>query len=173
MTPIDDNYLSPEQVAARLNVSVVTLRRMRSRGEAPPSVRVGHMIRFPKAGVEAWIKTITAFGREFTNGLVDLAQSWPIITQEQANDRRNTRLVFAIVRHDDGCKTLETNNELDCTCSPDVEYREQPGEILEERAQPLRVQVAKSRQENERSIYTITAISPIKKTPGKPQGNNR
>jgi predicted DNA-binding transcriptional regulator AlpA len=43
------------EVAARLRVSVATLRRLRQRGPGPEWVRIGKQIRYPVSGCEKWL----------------------------------------------------------------------------------------------------------------------
>jgi hypothetical protein len=55
--------LSIEQLAARLAVSVRTVRRMHAAGKGPPRARRGHALMYRSDDVEAWF---AATGRERT-----------------------------------------------------------------------------------------------------------
>lgn len=44
-----------DEVAAYLRVAAKTVRNWRSRGEGPPAVLVGGAVRYPLAGIEAWL----------------------------------------------------------------------------------------------------------------------
>jgi predicted DNA-binding transcriptional regulator AlpA len=48
--------LRESEVAARLRVSVATLRRLRQRGTGPEWVRIGKQIRYPVSGCERWLE---------------------------------------------------------------------------------------------------------------------
>ncbi len=50
-----DQLLTIEQVAAYLNVSPHTVRRLAAR-RALPSVRVGHLLRFSERDLERWVQ---------------------------------------------------------------------------------------------------------------------
>jgi excisionase family DNA binding protein len=53
----DEELLTARQVAAMLNVSLATFKRIRQRGEGPPSIRVGkRAIRYRRGDVEAWLR---------------------------------------------------------------------------------------------------------------------
>ena len=47
--------LTPPQVAQRLGVRLVTLADWRFRGRGPRWVRVGRLVRYPSALLEAWL----------------------------------------------------------------------------------------------------------------------
>jgi hypothetical protein len=52
-------YLTPKQVAARLNVNTECLRYWRRRGTGPPWVRLGpKTIRYPAPDLEMWIVNV-------------------------------------------------------------------------------------------------------------------
>lgn len=48
------NFLSKEQVAKLLHVSVATLLRWHHRGEGPPRIKAGRSIYYSAQGVEDW-----------------------------------------------------------------------------------------------------------------------
>jgi predicted DNA-binding transcriptional regulator AlpA len=53
----DDELLTARQVAAMLSVSLATFKRIRQRGEGPPSIRVGkRAIRYRRRDVERWLQ---------------------------------------------------------------------------------------------------------------------
>lgn len=53
----DDELLTARQVAAMLNVSLATFKRIRKAGEGPPSIRVGQRaIRYRRRDVERWLQ---------------------------------------------------------------------------------------------------------------------
>jgi predicted DNA-binding transcriptional regulator AlpA len=47
-------YLSPEQVAERFQLSPHTLKEWRYKGVGPKYVRLGKHVRYPAAALEAW-----------------------------------------------------------------------------------------------------------------------
>jgi excisionase family DNA binding protein len=49
-----DEYLTERQVAERLQVSEGTLRRWRSEGRGPPSLRLGRLVRYLRRDLDAW-----------------------------------------------------------------------------------------------------------------------
>jgi excisionase family DNA binding protein len=53
----DEDLLTAKQVAAMLNVSLATFKRLRARGEGPPSIRVGERaIRYRRGDVATWLR---------------------------------------------------------------------------------------------------------------------
>jgi len=48
--------LRESEVAARLRVSIATLRRLRQRGTGPEWVRIGKEIRYTVSGCEKWLE---------------------------------------------------------------------------------------------------------------------
>jgi excisionase family DNA binding protein len=48
--------MSPQELAARLGVSVKTVRRLVAAGELP-TLRVGGQLRFDEADLEAWLES--------------------------------------------------------------------------------------------------------------------
>ncbi|MGA2233489.1 MAG: helix-turn-helix domain-containing protein [Tepidisphaeraceae bacterium] len=53
-----DALLTPEQVAARLNVRVLTLSTWRATGRhSLPFVKIGHRVRYRASDVETWISS--------------------------------------------------------------------------------------------------------------------
>ncbi len=54
--PATDAWLSPAEVAARLGISLATLNRWVTAGQAPPSYKLGAKSRrFSEAELEAWL----------------------------------------------------------------------------------------------------------------------
>jgi len=57
-TPIDETYqerhLTPPELAARLQLHVVTLATWRMKGLGPKFVKTGGRVRYPLVQVEAW-----------------------------------------------------------------------------------------------------------------------
>lgn len=53
-----DRHLSVEEVAALMGVSVKTVRRRRDKGEMPPLVRNGRLIRWRKSDIEKLLRTM-------------------------------------------------------------------------------------------------------------------
>jgi hypothetical protein len=49
------DFLTQEQLAAELGISVRTLRRLHARGEAPPCSRIGRLILYPIAAFRQWL----------------------------------------------------------------------------------------------------------------------
>lgn len=47
----------PAKVAERLGISVVTLWRMRRRGDFPPPLRIGRAVAWRESELEAWIES--------------------------------------------------------------------------------------------------------------------
>lgn len=61
------DYLTPKQVANRLNITVRTLRRWRQSGGGPPWMRLEGRIRYQTTDLTAWLderRGAIAFGRE-------------------------------------------------------------------------------------------------------------
>jgi len=53
--PQGERFLTIQQLAERLTVSVGCIRAWRIRGEGPPAIRVGTALRWDAAEVNAWI----------------------------------------------------------------------------------------------------------------------
>jgi excisionase family DNA binding protein len=53
---VRDELLTPAEVAAWLQVPLSTLRIWRHRREGPPAVKVGRLLRYRTAAVEAWLE---------------------------------------------------------------------------------------------------------------------
>lgn len=53
--PSRSALLTTDQAAERLNVPAPTLRYWRHRGEGPPAVKLGALVRYDAAQLEAWI----------------------------------------------------------------------------------------------------------------------
>lgn len=51
------DYISPEQLAGQLMVTVRTLERWRRLNESPPITRLGRRVVYRRSAVEAWLKT--------------------------------------------------------------------------------------------------------------------
>ena len=51
----DQRFLTIQQLADRLTVSVGCIRAWRIRGEGPPAIRVGTALRWDAVEVDAWI----------------------------------------------------------------------------------------------------------------------
>ena len=52
-------YLDEKQLCAELDISSVTATKWRRNAEGPPFIRVGRLIRYPRAAVEAWLASRT------------------------------------------------------------------------------------------------------------------
>lgn len=52
---VEDEFLVPAQVSARLRVSRQTLSYWRSRNSGPLSIQVGSSVRYPRHEFEAWL----------------------------------------------------------------------------------------------------------------------
>ena len=52
-------YLDEKQLCAELSISSVTATKWRRNAEGPAFVRVGRLIRYPRASVEAWLASRT------------------------------------------------------------------------------------------------------------------
>ena len=52
-------YLDEKQLCAELSISSVTATKWRRNAEGPAFVRVGRLIRYPRAAVEAWLASRT------------------------------------------------------------------------------------------------------------------
>lgn len=50
-----NDWLTPDDLAASLDVSVATLRRWARRRIGPPRVKVGHVILYSRASVASWM----------------------------------------------------------------------------------------------------------------------
>jgi len=50
-----EEYLTTSELAERLQVSPATLRYWRHKRTGPPGVKLGKVVRYPLAGVEAWL----------------------------------------------------------------------------------------------------------------------
>lgn len=55
-----DEYMSPADIAAMLNVPLDTVRKWRHAGDYPPAVRVGKHIRSRRVDVDAWLASKAA-----------------------------------------------------------------------------------------------------------------
>lgn len=54
------HLLTPEEAAAFLRISPVTLRKMRGKGTGPASCRLGHRtVRYPREGLLKWLARAT------------------------------------------------------------------------------------------------------------------
>lgn len=51
--------LTVEQLAARLQVPVGTVRKWRAQGTGPKGIRVGRFVRYRPADVDAWLDTLS------------------------------------------------------------------------------------------------------------------
>ncbi|MBA3464352.1 MAG: helix-turn-helix domain-containing protein [Deltaproteobacteria bacterium] len=52
-------YLDEKQLCAELSISSVTATKWRRNAEGPAFVRVGRLIRYPRASVDAWLASRT------------------------------------------------------------------------------------------------------------------
>ncbi len=52
----DSGFLSPQQLAAELNVPVSTVYAWRQKGVAPRAIRVGRHLRFARRSVDLWLE---------------------------------------------------------------------------------------------------------------------
>ena len=54
--PIDEEPLMDGRaVAKRTRIAVETLEAMRARGDGPPFIKIGRLVRYKPAAVEAWL----------------------------------------------------------------------------------------------------------------------
>lgn len=53
--PVLGEWLSPDDLASALGVTVATLRRWARRRIGPPRVKVGHVILYSRASVVSWL----------------------------------------------------------------------------------------------------------------------
>jgi len=56
-------WISPEQLAAELNIPVKTLYQWRYRGTGPRAHRIGKHVRYRRRDIEAWLATQADGGR--------------------------------------------------------------------------------------------------------------
>jgi excisionase family DNA binding protein len=56
----DDQYLSPEDLAALLNLPMKTLAAWRSHRKGPIFYRIGVHVRYPKTHVDRWLAELEA-----------------------------------------------------------------------------------------------------------------
>lgn len=54
------DYLTPTEVADRIQVSRPTLSYWRARNRGPLSIQIGQSVRYPRAEFEAWLAQQTA-----------------------------------------------------------------------------------------------------------------
>jgi excisionase family DNA binding protein len=52
----EDELLTTRDLCEWLGISRLTLFRLRERGEGPPAYRIGKGMRYPRAGVERWLR---------------------------------------------------------------------------------------------------------------------
>lgn len=55
--------LREQEVAAKLGVHLNTMRRMRARGDGPPPVRLGRLVRYRWGDVAEWMDAQTRVAR--------------------------------------------------------------------------------------------------------------
>ena len=51
-------YLTDEELAEQLNVSVRTLRRWREQHKGPPCIKTGQQVLYSQAGVKRWLERL-------------------------------------------------------------------------------------------------------------------
>jgi predicted DNA-binding transcriptional regulator AlpA len=56
---MDTEFLTERQLADWLGIAEVTLRTQRVRGDSPPHVRVGRLVRYRRCDVESWLAART------------------------------------------------------------------------------------------------------------------
>lgn len=54
--PLEDEFMTPEEVANLLRVTPLTLYNFRKKGEGPSFVKVGGAIRYPKTLLNKYLK---------------------------------------------------------------------------------------------------------------------
>jgi excisionase family DNA binding protein len=54
--------MTPAELAEYLNTTTVHLKRMRDRGNGPPSTKVGKFVRYSPAAVDRWLEDNTEDG---------------------------------------------------------------------------------------------------------------
>ena len=57
-----EQLLDERELAPLIRVSVGTLRYWRSERQGPPSIKVGHMVRYRPSDVAAWLRSRTLTG---------------------------------------------------------------------------------------------------------------
>lgn len=56
---LECDLLTPGQVAALLRVSVNRLAQLRCKGDGPPYMKMGRLVRYPRLKLRAWIEVWT------------------------------------------------------------------------------------------------------------------
>jgi hypothetical protein len=56
-TPILDDYLTDDELAAELRVDARTIKRRRARSETPPMVRIGNRPYTRRSGIVEWLRS--------------------------------------------------------------------------------------------------------------------
>ncbi|HXC77143.1 MAG TPA: helix-turn-helix domain-containing protein [Candidatus Acidoferrum sp.] len=51
-----EEFLTPDEAAARLRISVATLRFLRQRGKFAPATKIGRRLFWDPADLELWLK---------------------------------------------------------------------------------------------------------------------
>lgn len=72
---MNDELLSPAELADVLGISVHTLYNWRVRGEGPPGFRVGGRVRYRRSAVEAWLHLLNGHAEHGGEGLPDAWRS--------------------------------------------------------------------------------------------------
>jgi predicted DNA-binding transcriptional regulator AlpA len=57
-----ESLLNETQVSEKIQVSLACLRRWRLRGEGPPYVKVGPLVRYSPEAITEWIETLPTGG---------------------------------------------------------------------------------------------------------------
>jgi hypothetical protein len=60
--PLDEVYMTPAEVVAILRVSPATLNTWRHRKVGPPWVQLAGSARYPRSGLELWLRGRTECG---------------------------------------------------------------------------------------------------------------
>lgn len=55
--PLEDRFLSNEDIAETFVIPIATVRRWRSTGSGPPGYRIGRHVRYAAADVRDWLES--------------------------------------------------------------------------------------------------------------------
>jgi hypothetical protein len=67
-SPLLQNYLTEERIAAEIGKGERTLRQMRQKRTGPPFVKFGQTILYPRDGFLAWLKSLEQSPPRSRNG---------------------------------------------------------------------------------------------------------
>jgi excisionase family DNA binding protein len=73
--PREDDLLTEAEAAERMRVALVTLRRWRKAGTAPPSRRLGRQYRYRRGDIDSWVESRPPAGeRAASSATTDAAE---------------------------------------------------------------------------------------------------